>query len=425
MADDYFRPEYISNALLTPTEREAKKVLRNELKFQRKVTKIVNRIEHAIIRNDSVVEGSAREELKDLLSKEDGSHLNVSQQCQQDKRHSSFQCASCPSNDGDGENDTKQAAFDEVVFIFRRLLSSVDDIEKEKVRMKKMEQIEKSRLLLWNMTKGTQSKCMFQDITALRGYARKKFHGRATLIIKSLGKLSPTSMENAAASLTVQLDNQQQQELEEQREIMTICWEKLRNIERVCSLGCGPGNDAVGMVSFLRHFFKCKVPVKHVFMLDYYIQEWKDAILDDLIPILLPEFANKINCESCDVTNPMDNDTTEQYVHSDIFLFSYLLTETRNNWDHFLVQLVGLARVGALFYFAEPSPWQLHRLMRMSTDGRLSSAKPDIDYSPLKRLRFVWVDSSMHLPKMQQLDGRNGGKSGVCDLFLEENESQH
>ena len=411
MADDYFRPEYISNALLTPSEREAKKVLRNELKFQRKVTKIVNRIEHAIIRNDSVVEGSAREELKDLLSKEDGSHLDVSQQCQQDKRHSSFQCASCPSNDGDGENDTKQAAFDEVVFIFRRLLSSVDDIEKEKVRMKKMEQIEKSRLLLWNMTKGTQSKCMFQDITALRGYARKKFHGRATLIIKSLGKLSPTSMENAAASLTVQ----QQQELEEQREIMTICWEKLRNIERVCSLGCGPGNDAVGMVSFLRHFFKCKDPVKHVFMLDYYIQEWKNAILDDLIHILLPEFANKINCKSCDVTNPMDNDTTEQYVHSDIFLFSYLLTETRNNWDHFIVQLVGLARVGALFYFAEPSPWQLHRLIRMSTDGRLYSAKPDIDYSPLKRLRFVWVDSSMHLPKMQQLDGRNGGKSGVCD----------
>jgi hypothetical protein len=144
-------------------------------------------------------------------------------------------------------------------------------------------------------------------------------------------------------------------------------------------------------------------------MLDFSIKEWKDAILDDLVRILVPEFAIMIDCGSCDVTAPMDNATVEQYIDSDIFLFSYLLTETRNNWDHFLVQLVGLAKVGALFYFAEPTPWQLHRLMRRA-DGCLSSATPDIDYSPLKRLRFVWVDSSMHLPKMQKLDGRNGGK---------------
>lgn len=409
MIVDHFRPEYKSNTLLTSSEREVKKGLRTELKFQRKLTKLENRIKHAIIRNDPVVERSAREELKDLLSKEDDCRRDGGQQCKQQRHQSSFQCALCPSNDNEGDYDTKQAALDEVLSIFRRLLSSIDDIEKDKIRIEKMEQIEKSKLLLWNMTKGTQSKCMFEDITALRGYARKKFHGRAALIIKSLGRLSPNSMEKATASLNLHLESQQQQEIEEQREIMIMCWKKLSNIERVCSLGCGPGNDAVGMVSFLRHFFKCKDPLERVFMLDFSIKEWKDAILDDLVRILVPEFAIMIDCGSCDVTAPMDNATVEQYIDSDIFLFSYLLTETRNNWDHFLVQLVGLAKVGALFYFAEPTPWQLHRLMRRA-DGCLSSATPDIDYSPLKRLRFVWVDSSMHLPKMQKLDGRNGGK---------------
>ena len=418
MSNDQFRPEYKSNALLTSSERIAKKKLRNELKFHRKVAKLETRIKHAVIRNDPAVERSAMEELQDLISKEGGCyHDGDSQNCQ---RQRSDHSGSRPTNgNNDDDNDSKQAALDEVLYIFRRLLSSVDDIEKRRVHTERMRQIEKSRNLLLNMTKGTQSKCMFQDIAALRGYARKKFHGRAVLIIKAMEKLSPTSLEMAASSPNVPLSCQEQRELQEQREIMTMCWEKLRDIERVCSLGCGPGTDAVGMVSFLRHFFERKGPIECVYMLDYYINEWKGAILGDLVDILEPEFANTVDCESCDVTNPMDKDTVERSICSDIFLFSYLLTETRNNWDRFIVQLVDLAKVGSLFYFAEPTPWQLHRLMRICVSGRLTSATPDMDYSPLNRLRFVWLDSSMHLPNMQKLDGRTGGRWSA--EFVQEN----
>lgn len=137
MIDDHIRPEYKSNTLLTSSEREVKKGLRTELKFQRKLTKLENRIKHAIIRNDPVVERSAREELKDLLSKEDDCRRDGGQQCKQQRHQSSFQCALCPSNDNEGDYDTKQAALDEALSIFRRLLSSIDDIEKDKIRIEK------------------------------------------------------------------------------------------------------------------------------------------------------------------------------------------------------------------------------------------------------------------------------------------------
>ncbi|KAL3807545.1 hypothetical protein ACHAXA_001129 [Cyclostephanos tholiformis] len=415
--DHDFRPEYKSNKLLTPSERMAKKKLRNELKFHRRVNKLQTRIRHAIVRNDPVVQRSAMDELGDLLSGGGGgchySDGSGGLNCQRLQRIDtpSYRSASRPSNvnDDHDDNDRERAALDGVLSVFRRLLSYVDDIDKERIRSERMNQIEKSRDLLWNMTKGTQSKFMFRDISALRGYARRKFHGRAALIIKSMNKLSPTSLEMAACSFNLRMDCNELQVLEDQRVIMTLCWGKLRDVERVCSLGCGPGNDAVGMISFLKHFFEGKGPVECVYMLDYYINEWRGAILDDLVDILVPEFAIRVDCEGCDVTNTMDDDTVERCMDSDIFLLSYLLTETRNNWDRFLVQLVDLARVGALFYFAEPTPWQLHRLMRICADGRSSSAASDMNYSSLSRLRFVWLDSSMHLPNMQKLDGRNGG----------------
>lgn len=422
MPHDRIRPKMNkSNALLTPSERLEKKKLRNALKFHRRVAKLETRIGHAAIRNDPIVERSATDELRALLASRGGAEGEGEGDddddddgiCHRDDENSRGR-RRIGDRRASNVDDARRGALDEVLTIFRGLLSRVDDVERGRVHDERMRQIEKSKDLLRNMTRGTQSSSMFRDVHALRGYARKKFHRRAALLIGAMDKLSPPSLGIAASSTNASLSRRERQELDEQRMIMTLCWEKLRDVGRVCSLGCGPGTDAVGTVSFLRHYFGREGPIECVYMLDYYIDEWKGAILADLVDILVPEYVVKVDCQSCDVTAPMDGDTIERCINSDIFLFSYLLTETRNNWDRFIVHLVDLARVGALFYFAEPTPWQLHRLMSICGGG----PTPDVDYSPLNRLRFVWLDSSMHLPNMQKLDGRTGGRCVACVIFF-------
>ena len=108
---------------------------------------------------------------------------------------------------------------------------------------------------------------------------------------------------------------------------------------------------------------------------------------------------------------------------ADIFLISYLLTETRNQWDKFFVRLVGLAKDGAIFYFSEPVSWQLHWLIRMFS-GRTEPpsfglAGGMVMPSPLSGLRFVWIDSSMYCPEMQGLDRRSGGPAVLLALKVQ------
>ena len=145
----------------------------------------------------------------------------------------------------------------------------------------------------------------------------------------------------------------------------------------------------------------------------------ESAVLDDLIPILQPDYCKKITCEFCDITDSTtitnSNIVEQSFGESDIFLTSYLMTETRNQWDEFIIKMVGLAKVGALFYFAEPVPWQLHRLIRMSAPPDLNC---DDTMSPLHRLRFVWIDCSMHYPDMQTLDGRSGGPAVLLAMKI-------
>ena len=396
----------ISNSKLSEEERETKRRLKAELKHQRRVKSLETKIKHAISRKDPVIEKSAREELKILLeSKNDTNNIHLSQQLSQ--------CSLKPPI-----NDTKhKAAVDDVVLILRKLLSSVDDEDRQTVKKDKIEQTMKARTLLSNMTKGTQSKSMLKDITALRGYTRQKFHGRATLLIESYANITPESLEMAPAIYS-KLDTQQQQECIDQIDVMNMCYEKLDNIQRVCSIGCGPGNDAAGLVAFLRSFMNKKDALEEIVMLDYAIEDWKAAVLDDLTPILVPDYVSKITCESCDVTQSIKSDTVEQYIRdSDIVLTSYLLTETRNKWAEFINQLVDLSKVGAMFYFAEPVPWQLHQLIRMSTNQ--SEKSTDIDFSPLQQLRFAWIDSSIHQPLFQKLDGRSGGPAVLLAIKVD------
>ena len=396
----------ISNSKLSEEERETKRRLKAELKHQRRVKSLETKIKHAISRKDPVIEKSAREELKILLeSKNDTNNIHLSQQLSQ--------CSLKPPI-----NDTKhKAAVDDVVLILRKLLSSVDDEDRQTVKKDKIEQTMKARTLLSNMTKGTQSKSMLKDITALRGYTRQKFHGRATLLIESYANITPESLEMAPAIYS-KLDTQQQQECIDQIDVMNMCYEKLDNIQRVCSLGCGPGNDAAGLVAFLRSYMNQKDALEEIVLLDFAIEDWQEAVLDDLTPILVPDYVSKITCKSCDVTRSIKSDTVKQYIRdSDIFLTSYLLTETRNKWAEFIIELVDLSKVGAMFYFAEPVPWQLHQLIRMSTNQ--SEKSTDMDYSPLHQLSFAWIDSSILQPEFQKLQGRSGGPAVLLAIKVD------
>eukprot|EP00986_Skeletonema_menzelii_P003963 scaffold1298_cov152-Skeletonema_menzelii.AAC.7 len=354
-----------ANSQLSDAEKKAKKQLKAELKYQRKVQKLKTRIQHAISRNDPMVEQSARIELDELLRNNDILH---------DQRQQERAC-----NDEQSGESMKL-----VRDIFHRLLSEWDNQDQS---FGKAEQNKRAKDLLQHMTKGTQALTMFQDVTALRGYTRQKFYSRAGLIVESLGKLSP-----------------EQSSLSNQKNVIDACWKKLEKINRVCSIGCGPGCDAVGLLAFLRGYVpnhNVNSSSMHFVLLDYAIEEWKDAVLDDLEPILTQSFASLVTCEHCDVTTPL----LEKHVHliatTDIFLTSYLLTETRDKWFAYFIELVDKAKEGAVFYFAEPLPWQLHRLIRMSA--------PESDPSPLQKLRFAWIDSSMNYPELQELDGRAGG----------------
>eukprot|EP00984_Skeletonema_dohrnii_P029621 scaffold20380_cov78-Skeletonema_dohrnii-CCMP3373.AAC.2 len=230
-----------ANSQLSDAEKQAKKQLKASLKHQRKVQKLETRIQHAISRNDPIVEQSAREELDELLRNND----RLQHQMQQEKA---------------SNNEQYDKSMLLVRDIFHRLLSTWD---KKEQSFSKAEQIQRAKDLLHHMTKGTQALTMFQDATALRGYTRKKFYSRAGLVVESLGKLSP-----------------EQSSLSNKKDVIDACWKNLERINRVCSIGCGPGCDAVGLLAFLKGYVpnhNANSSSMHFILLDYAMEEWKDA----------------------------------------------------------------------------------------------------------------------------------------------------
>jgi len=142
-------------------------------------------------------------------------------------------------------------------------------------------------------------------------------------------------------------------------------------------------------------------------MMDWSIDQWNSAVLRQLAPIMnktIPvnsnknAFCNFFTTSFCDVTKALSDDSNEQArvtlekVKCDIYLTSYLLSETNGKWYTFFRELIQNANEECLFYFAEPTPWQLHILIQQFSES----------------LDFLWVDSSMYLPAMQALDGRLG-----------------
>jgi hypothetical protein len=81
-------------------------------------------------------------------------------------------------------------------------------------------------------------------------------------------------------------------------------------------------------------------------------------------------------------------------MHFDLYLVSHVLTETHSQWEPFFCELISHSKPGTLFYFCEPSAWQLHLVKQLCSNY-------DIE--------FWWLDSSMgQCSDIQDLDLRVG-----------------
>ena len=148
--------------------------------------------------------------------------------------------------------------------------------------------------------------------------------------------------------------------------------------------------------------------VDRIVFLDWTMDRW-EFFLQPLTTILQEHhFIQSADLGHCDVLQPLSaeanatahnllmrcNSEGEKCCDIDLFVTSYLLTETRGKWHAFYRDVIQMAKPGALFLFAEPKAWQLHTLIEQM------KANNTMD--------FVWLDSSMHSPILQALEGRVG-----------------
>lgn len=347
----------VSNKDLTPQERQAKRRLKKQLKLQQKRIRLETKLRHAMTRHDARVEQETRLELEKF-----------------DEKHS-LQQQECTDSIAPLE-ETPERTF---------VLQVCSELQRRQSGTKQV-QTEQAVALLRNMTKATQTKTMFQDSDALWGYTRQKFFERAMLVCTSFLKLKP------------------KQENENESELKRGVWDKLCLTKRICSIGCGPGNDAVGVAAFLKATKTTTgIPLERVVLLDWAMEEW-NLVVEPLRDIVVPDVIQELKTSSCDISESLlDSNGNKQAkelllnnnkstTNIDVFLISYLLTEVRGQWHDFVTETIHTSQPGTLFYFAEPTPWQLHRVRAMFSH----------------ELDFIWLDSSMNHPELQPLDNRLG-----------------
>ena len=109
--------------------------------------------------------------------------------------------------------------------------------------------------------------------------------------------------------------------------------------------------------------------------------------------ILLVPQQIKVQCFDSD-NHSGHNETVHQSMNNkcQLYVISYLVSETRGQWEGFFTNLVDAVDSGTMFYFAEPVPWQLHRLCDLFRNS----------------LDFLWIDSSMYHTALQCLERRVG-----------------
>lgn len=378
------------NSQLSKEEREEMRLMKKRIKLQAKISSLHRTIRHAKGRKDFITESSAKKTLSDLLEKENDTirEMQLDSNLEQDQ---------CSSQDICQPTDMKQQAKSVILRVSNALM--------KRSTSNKERQIVEAVTLLKHMTKGTQQKNMFQETNVLWGYTRQKFYERALLVCNSLARIQVTENDTARSDAVEDEDAVRKEQLIFRKKV----WNLFENglIRKCCSIGCGPGNDLVGLKTFLRLCSKEETDLleKSVLM-DWSIDEWKGAVIDPLIMLLHKQGfnSNDIQMVFCDVTKDLDdkinhdardifNQHNQQaFADIDIYLTSYLLSETRDKWLPFFKSVVSYAKGGSLFYFAEPVPWQLHRF--------IDCFQGDLD--------FMWLDSSMNYPSLQKADRRTG-----------------
>ena len=422
----------ISNTFIDVSAEESKKgkddkrQLKAELKRHRKIFKLEKRIRHAIQGRNQLLESQARKELQELLhEKFSTSRREIPSEPSPSTYNPLFFGA---IQDESQYEDTKQF----IIGICNRIIQQSSTCTAQQVpshnkniinngsipgkeesqgkNIVREKQTKDCRVLMRQMSTGTQTKESFrQSHYALWGYTRQKFLERALLVCTSLWKLNGGSADNMGICMDT---NRPETKCWKQ----LLMWEKLQKVTHACSIGSGPGNDLTGLVAYLRQQRpnpNAKQQVLETAVALDWVDEWQ-CVMKPLRKILTPHFIKSLTSHSCDITHPLTtsdgspctiNCAALKYAAlCDIFLVSYLLTENRGNWEAFFSQLFQLAKPGSLFYFAEPTSWQLQKLLKMGSSRNNDNMLDETDNT---NFIFLWLDSSFGT-NLQEIDGRLG-----------------
>ena len=581
----------LPNQLLSVEEKEGKRQLKKLLKQQTRIRKYQTRLRQAQQRQDDVCAQQSQEQLNQLLRLQ---QLQL-QQKQQSSEHSGGEtetvvpdstlksccsrtdtnAAAAAGGGGGGGGGSRyvgeSVARDFIESIYHQLQKQLHihldqpcqkriQEQQQQQQQQKPQQVslsaastarefcnEQARILLQNMMRGTQTREMFHNVAALRGYTRQKFIERSTLVVQAMGNLLvqttngmveekvESNQKNGQSSLSLDRKdgNDDHRRCSSSPPVATakltgfkdadynrsptdafsamdstdtttadtasVRWlEKIKAIRSICSIGCGPGCDAIGVMGLL-HSIKMlpkkqqgqqplssattthqrEALVQRIVLLDWAIEQW-NPILESLQHVLqqvkkrttikngYPEETHPTHDTTrssllrdptclqtgfCDVRSslwsPEHAETRELLAFShgiqesvphpssesslsfdvDIYVISYLLSETRGKWQVFFDDLIPQTSPGTLFLLSDPTAWQLHEFIdRYDSCSKSSSVSssttpplapfpqeageqqnPQQQHCPWKR-KFVWqwLDSSMHRPELQPLEGRVG-----------------
>ena len=222
--------------------------------------------------------------------------------------------------------------------------------------------------LLQSMTKASQTEEMFEKDEALLGYTRLKFTERALLSFSSMIR-----GENEAS---------------------------LSNVKDIVCVGCGPGCDGLGALTFLRMKTEKEPSVERILFMDYVMPQWKKIAIDSLIPLISKDVKRCV-CASLDVryslTHPKNSECQSKLNDDNgsmLVVISYLLTETRGKWHDFMLSFLKKRLTKpTMILMMEPTAWMLHVFLR-EYDAYID--------------RVTWLDSSRDSKDLQGLDNRMG-----------------
>lgn len=248
--------------------------------------------------------------------------------------------------------------------------------------------------LLRAMKAGTQQASMFENEGACSGYIARKFAERALLIFTAL-HVARQRVPWASRILEELAATAEDEELERVETSASGASPAASEPRSIVSIGGGPGCCLFGWVLAEQLLLP---PAGHSSTAADdsslsprpMLESW-DWVSDAWAPwaSLLNGLGTsgsdgRLVMRQCDITQPF---AAQPHVHSPdcrrerVFIFSYVLTETRHKWQAFVQSLYEAAQPGALFLCAEPTRWQADELLRLVTQ-----------LSAPRTVRHAWLD---------------------------------